>query len=164
MNRPRLITRQRAKWAALLTCTALALTFIASRWIFIEANVIRPRAHGIIILDQGRLAASILTASSPTTSRRDIRFNAGMNNRPGLYLWFDWERADLGGTAGLKRLGVSVPLWLPLLLLLAPTCWLWRADRQPKPWQCRTCRYDLRGLEGGGGMVCPECGTKEGER
>ena len=49
----------------------------------------------------------------------------------------------------------TVPLWLPLLLIAAPTAWLWYTDRRPKPWQCPKCRYDLRGLDG---AVCPECG------
>ena len=50
---------------------------------------------------------------------------------------------------------VSVPLWIPLLLLAIPTAYLWHTDRRAKPWQCPKCRYDLRGLDGG---VCPECG------
>ena len=49
-----------------------------------------------------------------------------------------------------------LPLWLPLLLIAAPTAWLWRTDRRAKSWQCPKCRYDLRGLDGG---VCPECGA-----
>ena len=53
---------------------------------------------------------------------------------------------------------LAIPLWFPLLLIAAPTAWLWRTDRRAKPWQCAKCRYDLRGLEGG---VCPECGSVE---
>jgi len=31
-----------------------------------------------------------------------------------------------------------------------------RIVRRPKPWQCQTCGYDVRGLR-----QCPECGTKK---
>ena len=57
---------------------------------------------------------------------------------------------------------VGLPLWLPLLLIAAPTGWLWYTDRRAKPWQCATCRYDLRGLNvrsESGPTVCPECGA-----
>ena len=50
---------------------------------------------------------------------------------------------------------VKIPLWMLLLLIAAPTAYLWYTDRRAKPWQCPKCRYDLRGLDGG---VCPECG------
>ena len=60
----------------------------------------------------------------------------------------------MGGLIRASR-QMSIPLWLPLLLIAAPTAWLWYTDRRPKPWQCPKCRYDLRGLDGG---VCPECG------
>lgn len=32
--------------------------------------------------------------------------------------------------------------------------WHHRLLKRPHPWQCKTCRYDVRGLE-----QCPECGT-----
>ena len=50
---------------------------------------------------------------------------------------------------------VDLPLWLPLVVLLVPTVWLWRRDR-PRPGFCRVCDYDLTGNTTG---CCPECGT-----
>ncbi len=50
---------------------------------------------------------------------------------------------------------VTLPLWLPLLLIAIPTAFLWwREHRRPKPGHC-PCGYDLRGNVSG---TCPECG------
>ncbi len=51
---------------------------------------------------------------------------------------------------------VTLPLWLPLLLIAIPTAFLWWRDRPPKPGHC-PCGYDLRGNESG---TCPECGLE----
>ena len=44
---------------------------------------------------------------------------------------------------------VFLPLWLPLLLIAAPTAYLWRTARRPMPWQRAPCRRDLRALGAG---------------
>jgi hypothetical protein len=49
-----------------------------------------------------------------------------------------------------------VPLWIPFLLIAAPTAWLWWRDSRVPPGHCRACRYDLTGNTSG---VCPECGA-----
>ena len=52
---------------------------------------------------------------------------------------------------------VTVPLWIPLLLVGPLTVRaLLRARRGPLPGHCRKCGYDLRGNISG---KCPECGT-----
>ena len=52
---------------------------------------------------------------------------------------------------------VTLPFWLPLLILAVPTAILWRRDRRRiPPGHCGKCGYDLTGNESG---VCPECGT-----
>jgi len=48
-----------------------------------------------------------------------------------------------------------VPLWLPFLLCLVPTCYLFWHDRVPQPGHCRRCGYNLTGNTSG---RCPECG------
>ncbi len=68
--------------------------------------------------------------------------------------WFFW----LDEKAITER---SVPLWLPLVVVLAPTAAAWRRDvialRRWRVGRCPKCGYDLRGL-GPGSVVCPECG------
>ena len=51
---------------------------------------------------------------------------------------------------------VRVPLWLPFLLIVIPTAWLWRRDRRGfPPGHCSRCGYNLTGNISG---VCSECG------
>ncbi len=49
---------------------------------------------------------------------------------------------------------VTLPLWLPLVLIAIPTAFFWWRDRKPKPGHC-PCGYDLTGNVSG---RCPECG------
>ena len=51
---------------------------------------------------------------------------------------------------------LALPLWIPLLLIGAPTVILWRNDRRYPPGHCRKCGYNLTGNVSG---ICPECGT-----
>ena len=98
----------------------------------------------------------------------DTDFQYGLASKPRIDLGWNYYSGDSGQSRrssaeapGLSTTawGLQIPLWLPLLLIAAPTAWLWHTDRRAKPWQCATCRYDLRGLDGGGNGVCPECGT-----
>jgi hypothetical protein len=56
--------------------------------------------------------------------------------------------------------GLVVPLWIPAAasggLLLAMTLANARKRRRDMVGLCRTCGYDLTGID----AVCPECGTK----
>jgi hypothetical protein len=51
---------------------------------------------------------------------------------------------------------VQMPLWIPLLLVIAATAWLWLRLRSTPAGHCRTCGYDLTGNVSG---RCPECGS-----
>jgi len=51
---------------------------------------------------------------------------------------------------------VVLPLWIPFLLIAAPTALLWWMDRRRiPPHCCQECGYNLTGNVSG---VCPECG------
>jgi hypothetical protein len=48
-----------------------------------------------------------------------------------------------------------IPLWIPFLIIAAPTGFAIWWGRRPPPGHCRTCGYDLTGNVSG---ICPECG------
>jgi hypothetical protein len=56
---------------------------------------------------------------------------------------------------------IVVPLWIPLVLLLAVTAAVWRVEvlarRRAVAGACVKCGYDCSGI--GVKAVCPECGT-----
>lgn len=66
--------------------------------------------------------------------------------------WPDYTRLS-GTISQYSQLGI--PLWIPLLLLMPLTIWMWWRDRPVPPGCCTKCGYDLTGNTTG---VCPECG------
>jgi hypothetical protein len=51
---------------------------------------------------------------------------------------------------------LEIPLWIPWVLVAAPTAWLWWLDRRTPHSLCPKCRYDRTGLAPD--AACPECG------
>ena len=71
-----------------------------------------------------------------------------------------WSTPKWLPSAGPGGCEYSVPLWMPLLLVAAPTILLWRHDRRRIPLHCcQGCGYDLTGNTSG---RCSECGAKTG--
>lgn len=63
----------------------------------------------------------------------------------------------LGAAGTLVRVReLVVPIWMPWLLCLILTLWLWRKCRRAAPGLCARCGYSLAGLPGA--AACPECG------
>ena len=67
-----------------------------------------------------------------------------------------WPTIDTSPPA--KFSVVTIPLWIPLVVVAIPTGFLWRRERRrTPPGHCPHCRYNLTGNVSG---VCPECGRK----
>ena len=180
----RLITRRRLKWLGTVLCVLVLGIGVASAWYgggwWWTSH---PKWTGSIGINRGRLILLVNHYKPPygkVPRPESIRF--GVLEDPSIDLkprWSvfpsttgTWFRSSTLPGSSISpssstfttpgSFSMFLPLWIPLLLIAAPTAWLWRTDRRAKPWQCATCRYDLRGLasEGNGkwGGVCPECG------
>ena len=159
MTLPRLITRRRVKWVGTVAVAGIAMLYMMSGWR--AAGVGRTTTNGElwVFVDAGALCVTSGCGDlGLPVSEWYVDFHFGDHGRTTTVLWIDWE--SYANSSSVWRVAVFIPLWLPLLLIAAPTAWLWRIDRRAKPWQCANCRYDLRGIEGG---VCPECGAGHGK-
>lgn len=87
--------------------------------------------------------------------------------RGGLGLQYARSNVGVFSMPGKSFTFITVPHWLPMLGVLAPSVWrAWRR-RRSRRWasagRCRGCGYDLRATpaEGGtGARRCPECGEQ----
>ena len=165
MKLGRLITRRRAKWVGFTTFVAAFCAFVASTFYEAQLHVEGRGSSFDCAVRFGGLEVSWCRLWTIEPLRRIAAFSGPRLRNFRIEPWFDWGFAPRGW-------GFKMPLWLPVVLIAAPTVYLWRTDRRAKPWQCAKCRYDLRGLEGGGEgggngggdkIVCPECGTVKGE-
>ena len=154
MRLPRLITRRRVKWVGLVLTGLFAGVLIASIWIsagrfsdtsqFAVARTFGISRGGVRL---GRVSSDM--GWSEDMIGTWIGFDAS-----GAFVW--WPTYREVGPWSMRAEVYQIPLWPVVALFGVPTAYLWHTDRRAKPWQCATCRYDLRGLDGG---VCPECGA-----
>ncbi len=108
--------------------------------------------HTGISVTNGQLLVNRYDPGPSPLISRGWRF--GQTDAPPAHGWLlVWGRT---GTAGNPSF-VSLPLWMPLALLLVSTASVWWLDRRRiPPGHCQHCGYDLTGNVSG---RCPECGT-----
>jgi hypothetical protein len=136
-----------AKWAGAVLPLPLGAAWVLSFWFWV----------GYATLDKWHAALCggkvIVFVSIPRG------FVESWNSRDG---WFA-ERATTHAVQWMPRvsrsvsgLTISLPLWLPLLLIVVPTALVfWRDCRRIPPHCCQSCGYNLTGNISG---TCPECG------
>ena len=129
-----------ARWGTFVTLLVVFVTALASfRW-------------GVRLLSADHETCILITSGS-------VNFDQSGWWPGGRVSWFpalkcQWRKVILP----MRRAndGIYVPLWIPLVIALIPTIWLWRGSRQILPGVC-SCGYDLTGNVSG---VCPECGER----
>ena len=150
------------KWGGLLASLLIATTMVASNWYVLVFVGSRQNSRSLLwaSIDPGAifLWLELEYQQPPPTPffrwyvKQVDAYKFGRDDPP--YAWLPRYFHSRSGYPQGDTL--TLPLWIPLLLVAVPTAYLWRTDRRAKPWQCAKCRYDLRGIEGG---VCPECGN-----
>ena len=165
MKLGRLITRRRVKGCGVVVTIVVALVYYGT---LRAQTVVRFGAtshFASLVLRHGCFMVLYVRESASRWDWGDVNasfIDTGRWSAEGLPQ-VKWPSGS-GSTVGF----IIIPLWMPLILVAGPTAWLFYIDRPAKPWQCAKCRYDLRGLEGGGDaggdkIVCPECGSAKGE-
>ena len=153
-----------AKWAGTTACIATVGLWVLSGWWCAYIDLLfESKWHTGLAAWRGGLGLSYgatfpgLPPSPPIRfimkSTADIR--AIGSSVPGMFPWFYFYHGQF--PQGGDYSSVSVPMWVILPFLLAPTAYLWHRDRRRfAPGQCQRCEYDLAGLRAG--AACPECG------
>ena len=179
MKSGRLITRRRArgrgagtaKWLGAAAMAFLAFTFVASCLVAqFSLHFRRPVTPARIVtlsVNRGTFFVRVHDGASVNSYDVFVSRVSMVRHRPVRWPQLGFTRR-MENRWGIIFYTYPIPLWLPFVLIALPTGWIWYSDRRVKAWQCAKCRYDLRGLEGGGEgggdkIVCPECGTAKGE-
>ncbi len=146
------------KWITLGAAGLSAGLLVLNVWVFWIAGV--DVLNGFVVLGDGCV--------SFTRSAEHFRTLQGVAVSASEYVanLAKWVPLEAGPVAEWRlvpavlrdgaRLTVTVPLWIPVVVLGLAALVFWRYDRAPAPGHCQKCGYDLTGNVSG---TCPECGT-----
>jgi hypothetical protein len=136
------------KWAGAATAVVLGAAYATSVGFFLQYDFGGPS----LTVSRG---AVHLFSQRPPLKYPPRGWTAGQASPLTKMAWLP-DRSVLQGTGRVFEMN-SLPLWIPFLLVAAPTALLWWRDRRyVPPGHCTVCGYDLRG---GTADRCPECGT-----
>jgi hypothetical protein len=152
--RPHPRIRKAVKWGGATAVLLLTGAWAASGWWLVYWSVPGRFSLGV---GWGTIWAE-LGRAVPGESGLSILSMYGVSTAdPPLLEW--WPRLSYYYLYDTTCTCVSIPLWIPLLPLLAATAAAWRLDaiarRRGRRGRCPACGYHLAGLSP---APCPECG------
>lgn len=138
---------RRWRWirgTGMVLCAILGLSFPAS--LFWNVGIALPDGPAVVVF-AGQLALGWSAKSARPPSDTGLVFEP--ITEPVRFWSFEVAYGD-------PYWGVTLPIWIPLLVLALPTALAWWRCRWLPPGHCGHCGYNLAGNTSG---VCPECGT-----
>lgn len=130
-----------------ILCTTLfalvTMVWLSSGWI--ETDVSSTNGRYFAFIDGGCFSVHHAAADMPVG-------NMFFSAHPIMFRWW-FDGYKLGAFWG-----VTIPLWVPAILILALLTWSRVRVRSARG--CPKCGYDLAGLSDGPGSRCPECGLR----
>ena len=140
--------RRIAKWTGVVVCAPIGIAWIASQFVRVEWS---SRSYWGIYLEGGEVQAGNTTALSFTY---DVDFGWYVSTHEHR-LFTRWPSFGLPWMEQTAAWYVTLPLWIPFLIIAIPTTVLFNQDhRRLLLGHCK-CGYDLTGNLSG---RCPECG------
>lgn len=136
------------KWGGAVALALLVVAWVGSRWVGV---VVWKRDGLLFSCEAGRLCA----CADGTDD--GVAWNLGWGVDVGSFP-FRWRLDWID--EGLHGYRKAIPLWIPVLVVVLPTCAAWRLDavaRRVRMGFCSKCDYSRAGLPLG--SVCPECGA-----
>jgi hypothetical protein len=161
--------RKVAKWTGAALCVLIVGAWAASRWVSVACSARTSTMNTTIMVRYGGL---MIGWYRMTPEHRDLaaalRVSSSLGTIPlwqvqvlppalQAWGWWPWGHKDTSN-AQVRTGDVFLPLWMPFVLVFAPTAFLWQRDRRDRfgPGRCKKCGYSLTGLSPG--SPCPECG------
>ncbi|HEX2838323.1 MAG TPA: hypothetical protein VHN77_09380 [Phycisphaerales bacterium] len=147
--RPHPRIRKAIKWGGPVVALSVATLLLLSTRSVMLYTV---REDDMIALYAGRAQLLVNYGDGLSTNETGFMFYLRQSD-------IEWLPSLLTGTNGYI---LSVPLWLPFVLITLPTALAWRLDtiatRRAKLGACPTCSYPRTGLAPS--SPCPECGKE----
>lgn len=152
--------RGAAKWAALVVCVVIAAVWLSSRWWGVQRTAETNGRWLHLALGRGVFSYNDVSLGRSLTCDAEWSFH-----NPAAEWGFHTPTARSWRPSlmvGPRQTLLWLPLWIPVVILVLSTAWLWWRDRRRvRAGHCAACGYDLAGLAPGVG--CPECGAKPTE-
>ncbi len=139
--------RRIAKWSGVVVCVVLVVAWVISgRWGVSYVVATSPVWHDLRVAYGRADVISTNEAWMPTPDEPRLRY---WRNYSWSWAWLP----EVNNPAG----SITCPLWVPFIIVLVPTAYLFYRDRRHPRGHCQKCGYDLQGNVSG---VCSECGTE----